>query len=81
MPKCRRRRSLSDSALAIHTSRCIAARTVPLVRSMTSSVRRAWISQSKPGFVINEAEYPLPVVEGEQRTKTGGTLLSWQKPG
>jgi hypothetical protein len=34
---------------------------------------------SKPGFVLNEADYPLPVMESEQRTKTGGTLLSWQK--
>ena len=35
---------------------------------------------SKPGFVINEDEYPLPVIEGERQVKTGGTLLSWQKP-
>lgn len=34
---------------------------------------------SKPGFVLNEADYPLPAMESEQRTKTGGTLLSWQK--
>ncbi|MCJ9669462.1 MULTISPECIES: hypothetical protein [unclassified Neorhizobium] len=34
---------------------------------------------SKPGFVLNEADYPLPVLESEQRTKTGGTLLGWQK--
>lgn len=35
----------------------------------------------KPGFVINADEYPLPVLLGEQQVKTGGTLLSWQKPG
>ncbi|GAB5376510.1 MAG: hypothetical protein AcusKO_29720 [Acuticoccus sp.] len=35
----------------------------------------------KPGFCINEAEYPLPEVSGAQTVKTGGTLLSWQKPG
>lgn len=34
---------------------------------------------SKPGFVLNEADYPLPAMEREQRAKTGGTLLSWQK--
>lgn len=33
----------------------------------------------KPGFVINADEYPLPALEGEQKVKTGGTLLSWQK--
>ena len=33
----------------------------------------------KPGFVINEDEYPLPALEGEQKVKTGGTLLNWQK--
>ncbi len=36
---------------------------------------------SKKGFVINEDEYPLPEVSGEREIKTGGTLLSWQKPG
>ena len=36
---------------------------------------------SKKGFVINEDEYPLPVVSGDREVKTGGTLLSWQKPG
>jgi hypothetical protein len=36
---------------------------------------------SKKGFVINEAEYPLPETSGEREVKTGGTLLSWQKPG
>ena len=36
---------------------------------------------SKPGFCINEDEYPLPAMEGEREIKTGGTLLSWQKPG
>ena len=35
---------------------------------------------SKKGFVINEDEYPLPEVEGDREVKTGGTLLSWQKP-
>jgi hypothetical protein len=33
---------------------------------------------SKPGFVLNEAEYPMPAVD-ESRTVTKGTLLSWQK--
>jgi hypothetical protein len=32
----------------------------------------------KPGFVLNEAEYPMPDT-GEARTITKGTLLSWQK--
>jgi hypothetical protein len=36
---------------------------------------------SKKGFVINEAEYPLPDQAGDREIKTGGTLLSWQKPG
>jgi hypothetical protein len=35
---------------------------------------------AKKGFVINEADYPLPETEGSQEVKTGGTLLSWQKP-
>lgn len=35
---------------------------------------------SKPGFVINEDEYPLPDTAGAREIKTGGTLLSWQKP-
>jgi hypothetical protein len=35
----------------------------------------------KSGFVVNEAEYPLPVNAGDREVKTGGTLLSWQKPG
>jgi len=34
----------------------------------------------KPGFVINEADYPLPETTGDVEIKTGGTLLSWQKP-
>ena len=36
---------------------------------------------SKKGFVINEDEYPLPETAGDREVKTGGTLLSWQKPG
>jgi hypothetical protein len=36
---------------------------------------------AKKGFVINEAEYPLPANVGDREVKTGGTLLSWQKPG
>jgi hypothetical protein len=35
---------------------------------------------AKPGFVINEAEYPLPEGSDNREVKTGGTLLSWQKP-
>lgn len=34
---------------------------------------------SKPGFVINEDEYPLPEGADNRDVKTGGTLLSWQK--
>lgn len=34
---------------------------------------------SKPGFVINEDEYPLPDMSGQGEPKTGGTLLNWQK--
>ena len=32
----------------------------------------------KPGFVLNEAEYPMPDTDGA-RIITKGTLLSWQK--
>jgi hypothetical protein len=35
----------------------------------------------KKGFVINEDEYPLPDVPADDKVKTGGSLLSWQKPG
>ena len=35
----------------------------------------------KKGFVINEDEYPLPDVPVDDKVKTGGSLLSWQKPG
>jgi hypothetical protein len=35
---------------------------------------------AKKGFCLNEDEYPLPEIEGERQIKTGGTLLSWQKP-
>ena len=35
----------------------------------------------KKGFVINEDEYPLPDLPADDTVKTGGTLLSWQKPG
>ena len=33
---------------------------------------------SKPGFVINEADYPMPTA-GEKAVTTKGTLLNWQK--
>jgi hypothetical protein len=33
----------------------------------------------KPGFVLNEKDYPLPDLTGVRNT-TGGTLLGWQKP-
>lgn len=32
----------------------------------------------KPGFVLNESEYPMPETDGA-KTVTKGTLLSWQK--
>jgi hypothetical protein len=35
----------------------------------------------KKGFVINENEYPLPDMPDDDRVKTGGSLLAWQKPG
>lgn len=35
----------------------------------------------KKGFVINEDEYPLPELPADDTVKTGGSLLSWQKPG
>jgi hypothetical protein len=35
----------------------------------------------KKGFCINEDDYPLPDVPAESQVKTGGALLSWQKPG
>jgi hypothetical protein len=35
----------------------------------------------KKGFVINEDEYPLSDVPDDDTVKTGGSLLSWQKPG
>lgn len=39
---------------------------------------------SKPGFVLNEDEYPMPeaapVEAAAPAPKTGGTLLDWQKP-
>jgi len=34
----------------------------------------------KKGFVLNEDEYPLPEVPVHDTVKTGGSLLSWQKP-
>ena len=36
---------------------------------------------SKKGFCINEDEYPLPETADAGLVKTGGTLMSWQKPG
>ncbi len=35
---------------------------------------------AKKGFCINEDEYPLPADADVGTIKTGGTLLSWQKP-
>jgi hypothetical protein len=67
-------------AFAIHTSRCVGADgPASSLYDIFSPPRLDFAS--KKGFVINEDEYPLPKVEGEQRVKTGGTLLSWQKPG
>jgi len=34
----------------------------------------------KPGFVLNENDYPMPDLPAENAVKTGGSLLSWQKP-
>jgi hypothetical protein len=33
---------------------------------------------SKPGFVLNEKDYPMPDTDGS-KVLTKGTLLSWQK--
>jgi hypothetical protein len=35
----------------------------------------------KKGFVLNEDEYPLPAMPVDDKIKTGGSLLAWQKPG
>lgn len=35
----------------------------------------------KKGFVLNEDEYPLPDMPVDDKVKTGGSLLAWQKPG
>ncbi len=35
---------------------------------------------AKKGFCVNEDEYPLPDGADASAVKTGGTLLSWQKP-
>jgi quercetin dioxygenase-like cupin family protein len=67
-------------ANAIHTSRCVGADGPPSSLYDIFCPPRMDFA-SKPGFVINEAEYPLPVVKGGQGSKTGGTLLSWQKSG
>ena len=66
-------------ALAIHTSRCI-GQDGPASSLYDIFCPPRMDFASKPGFVINEAEYPLPAMQGEQKIKTGGTLLSWQKP-
>ena len=67
-------------ALAIHTSRCI-GQDGPSSSLYDIFCPPRMDFASKKGFVINEDEYPLPAVQGEQKIKTGGTLLSWQKPG
>ncbi|AYM14774.1 MULTISPECIES: cupin domain-containing protein [Agrobacterium] len=33
----------------------------------------------RPGFVLNEADYPMPAVIPENQSQAGGTLSSWQK--
>ena len=45
-----------------------------------------WVARTgdfarKKGFVINEAEYPLPDMPADDTVRTGGSLLAWQKPG
>jgi hypothetical protein len=67
-------------AFAIHTSRCIGT-DGPASSLYDIFCPPRMDFASKKGFVINEDEYPLPKMDGEQRVKTGGTLLSWQKPG
>ena len=67
-------------AFAIHTSRCI-GEDGPASSLYDIFCPPRLDFASKKGFVINEDEYPLPEVKGEHRVKTGGTLLSWQKPG
>lgn len=66
-------------ALAIHTSRCVGE------DGPSSSLYDIFCPPrmdfaSKKGFCLNEDEYPLPANAGDQKVKTGGTLLSWQKP-
>lgn len=34
----------------------------------------------KKGFVLNEDEYPMPDLPADDKAKTGGSLLNWQKP-
>lgn len=67
-------------ARAIHTSRDVGADGPESALYDIFCPPRADFA-TKPGFVLNEDEYPLPEGLAGGSGKTGGTLLNWQKSG
>lgn len=61
----------------VHTSRDIGEGMVDLVDIF--SPPRADFSR-KPGFVLNEADYPMPDLADDGEPVTKGALMNWQKP-